>query len=420
MAYILAPAAIGWFAFVVVAGAAELRPTDITVPSPEIYNPYLDDFTVFYAAGTLARDGAGDEVYDVAAMHKREAEVAGQDPRQTVELPFFGPPFTLGVFAGLAVLPLGASAAVWTVIGLLSVALCAIGLARQRRGLSATTLLIWALGILAAPPFFQTLIHGQTSFFLVSGFVLLIPSVAKSGRVWPTTFGLVLIAHKPQMAILPVAYLLLVGEWRPVVRAGAVVAGLSIASMAVLGWHIAIDHIRLLVSATQWHDSNGISIWGMFGWNAFFAGLGLGTSLSRVLTIAADLTTVVVVFISVRRAGARHSLGADSRLALLIFASLLVSPHVYEHDVLLAAIPCFLLSTTGTADSKLIWGLFSCVGWVLLYFHFDLLVATSINFTVIWLTTGLILAALTPDLAFMRGMFERRIANPANAEGAAS
>ena len=197
-AYVVVPAMIGWFAFVVIAGTAALQPSKITVPSPEVYNPYLDDFTVFYAAGSLARDGAGEDVYDVAAIHEKEAEVAGQDPRDTVELPFFGPPFTLGVFAGLALLPLEESAVVWTAVGLGCVTLCAIALARRRRGLSATTLLIWALGILAAPPFFQTLIHGQTTFLLVSGFVLLIPSVARSGRAWPTTFGLVLIC--PQTA----------------------------------------------------------------------------------------------------------------------------------------------------------------------------------------------------------------------------
>lgn len=283
-------------------------------------------------------------------------------------------------------------------------------------------MLIWALGVMAAPPFFQTLIHGQTSFFLLAGFVLLIPTLSGSRRTWPPTIGLVLIAHKPQMALLPVAYLLFAGEWRVVVRAGAVIAALSIASMAALGWRLAFDYVRLLVDATQWHDSNGISIWGMFGWNAFFAGLGVGTAPARVLTLVADMGTFLAAFSWAWRArGTRHE-ATETRLAVLVFGALLISPHVYEHDVLLAAVPCFMLAMTGSVSSRIVWSAFSCFGWILLYFHFDLLVATSINFTVVWLAAGLLLAVtMKPGFDFAHGtQLGRRLGLFANAEGSAS
>ena len=60
----------------------------------------------------------------------------------------------------------------WTTAGLVTFAVTAFALARQR-AVSSTLLIVAAAGVVASPPFFQVLIHGQTTFFLLAGFALL-------------------------------------------------------------------------------------------------------------------------------------------------------------------------------------------------------------------------------------------------------
>jgi hypothetical protein len=394
ISYVVIPVALGWFGYVSLAGASSLSPRPVRLPSTTVYDPYLDDFTVFYTAGKLTREGSADDVYRVEQLHLAEAEVLRAPPSKVLTLPFFNPPFSLGVFAALSLLSLPVAAAVWTVAGLGSCAATAAALWADRRRAAPATLLALALGAVSSPPFFQTLLHGQTTFFLLLGFVLLWLGLGFGRRAETLlTCALVLIAHKPQLIVLPAAYLLAVGLWRPVLKAGLVLAAITAIIATLTGWGVVIDHVRLLLSATRWHDSNGISTWGMFGWNAFAEALGIARPQTSVLVAALDLATLGIVGLGLRRTS---RLGRDRLLAVLIFGALLVSPHVYEHDVLLAALPVFLMATAGDRVDRVVWAVFGALGWATLYFHFDLLNATSINFTALWLAGGLLLGAFPP------------------------
>jgi hypothetical protein len=205
--------------------------------------------------------------------------------------------------------------------------------------------------------------------------------------------AIVVIAHKPQMVALPVVYLLTMREWRPVVLASASLVGLTAATAAAAGWSLVTDHARLLLAATQWHESNGISTWGMFGWNAFSEALG-GSHMRIVMeTALLDVATLGLVVAGLKRTvRGQH----ERLLAILVFGTLLISPHVYEHDVLLAALPVALMTTSQPPLARLQWAAFGILGWAVLYFHFDLLNATSINCTALWLAGGLLISVFPP------------------------
>ena len=396
--YVLVPLLLGWFAFVVVDGAVELRSTEVRMPTPDVYDSYLDDFTVFYSASSLIQDGDGGKLYQLDVIHAAEAKSLGTFRGSILVLPFFTPPFVIPVLAPLALLRLPAAAALWTVGGFTALAGCALALLRQRgSSLTPTLALGWGLAVVSSAPFFQTVLHGQTTFFLIAGWTLLWAGRFRGRSDWLTAAGLLLIAHKPQLVILPVAFLLLSGHWRPVLKAALVVCALTALAVGMTGLRIVPDHVRLLLSAGTWDDKNGISTWGMFGWNAFSRGLLSEAQVARVLlTAVLDLGTVALVIASLRRR--RQLLPPEAVFGVLIFASLLLSPHVYEHDVLIAALPAFLLATSGTPAMRELWTAYALTGWFVLYFHFDILTATSINVSTLWLAVGLTLAAYGSSL----------------------
>ena len=146
--------------------------------------------------------------------------------------------------------------------------------------------------------------------------------------------------------------------------------------------------MHLSVQAVGWDEKNGISIWGMFGWNAFSTALVSGAHLPRVLLTA---TLDLVTFGACGWTILRRRPGPEATFALIVFGALLISPHLYEHDVLLAALPVFLLSTLD-GEPQCRWLLYAATGWVVLYFHFDILSATHVNPTAVCLAAGLALA----------------------------
>ncbi len=105
-------------------------------------------------------------------------------------------------------------------------------------------------------------------------------------------------------------------------------------------------------------------------------------------------------------------------------ATLLLSPQVYEHDVLLAALPTFLLATAGPVRMRLAWTAYALIGWFVLYLHFNVLATTSVNVGSLWLFAGLALAIrISPgrpvrfvlDVAKRGGLglgYSRKVATP--------
>ncbi|MGI8552000.1 MAG: hypothetical protein ACR2PL_14620, partial [Dehalococcoidia bacterium] len=71
---------IVWFSAVIVTTLPDLRPQPIRTVEPARYDPYLDDFVVFYAAGKLARSGKGAGIYTLSAIQASGASVLGLLP----------------------------------------------------------------------------------------------------------------------------------------------------------------------------------------------------------------------------------------------------------------------------------------------------------------------------------------------------
>ncbi|MPZ50777.1 MAG: hypothetical protein GEU75_16000 [Dehalococcoidia bacterium] len=59
------------------------------------------DYLSFYTAGSLVREGRGDEIYDIDVIQALEEQAVGFQIDRDDILPYFNPPFLAAAFAPL-------------------------------------------------------------------------------------------------------------------------------------------------------------------------------------------------------------------------------------------------------------------------------------------------------------------------------
>ncbi|MDR3465678.1 MAG: glycosyltransferase family 87 protein [Xanthobacteraceae bacterium] len=288
--------------------------------------PLGTDFSNVYAAGTLVRQGHPADAYDPERQHAAEIAVfAGRT------VPFFGwhyPPFFLAVAALLAHLPYPAALLVW---------LLATGLAYGAtvRAILARAPLVRAdiwLATLAFPAVFVNVGHGQNGFLTAA----LLGSGLNLLERRPVVAGILigLMAYKPQFGVLIPVALLAAGRWSTIAAAGATVAALGVATVALMGAEIwpafaastrFTQQVVLEEGALGWEKAQSIfaaaRLWG------FGLPVAYGLQLALALALAATLAWLW------------HSTADfDLKAAALACACLLATPYVLDYDLVVLAV----------------------------------------------------------------------------------
>ncbi len=397
--WLLLPALFGGLLFAAVESAQALAPQPIRISRAGTYDPYMDDFVVFYAAGRMVNKGAASSVYDPDELHREEAIAVHGQAGAIISLPYFNPPALLFGFAAVSMLPVAAAAVVFTLIQLGAFAAALAVLARARLlGLSGLGGAIAVLALVASMPFHEVLLHGQISLALFAAWAAIyLGAFHGKGDRW-TVPGLAVLALKPQLAIVPLLYLLVRRRWATLARFAAVEAACTALAVVAWGPGILVDFVALLKAASGWEDQNGIWVDVMFGWNALvrdLVGPQLHVARSVVSGALSAATLALIAALAHRRDS--HRKPAET-FAVLVFASLLVSPHLFSQDLVLAGLPLLLLATRGPDRERHAWALFGVLGWVLTFIHFRFLhtdpLAHDVNFVSLWLTSGVAVAAL--------------------------
>ena len=392
---LLVVALIGVFVGVGATLWLRLDPTQKpNLPTVTTYQPFLDDYVVYWSAGRMALESEASGLYNQAAIRYVQASATGQPSWQVADLPFFNPPFIAAMLAPFALLPIKTSAMLFMALSLGTLALT---LRYLLRGLPKLEAGLWTLGILSSMPFYYTMLHGQFSFLLLALFtgvyvLLRRRSDAAAGAL------LALLLMKPQLLLLPLV--ILVVDKRFVALRGFAVAAaaLGLCSLLVAGLSGSFAYVRLMADATGWHNQNGIAIYAMFGWNAFFTDLLHNTafSLVTVLSLGAALGTIGFCAAAWRSTSQwRDEASFDLRYAVLMLGTLLISPHLYGQDLIIAVLPALLLYRS-VRDPKMklaMTGTF-VLAWGLMYQHFTLLNATHLNFVTLMMFGLLLSGAL--------------------------
>jgi alpha-1,2-mannosyltransferase len=287
----------------------------------KLERPTTTDFVSFYAAGVLANEGNPALAYDHEAHLAAEERVTAPG----IEYQFFNyPPVFILVCAVLARLPYLVAFVLFEGASLVLYLLVACRILDDRSGpalvaLSAFPMVFWNIGL------------GQNAFLTASLFGAATLLVDRRPIPAGLLFGA--LCYKPQFGLLVPLALAAGGEWRAFAAAGAAVAALVLASLALFGVAAWQAFVATLGGSHAMYASGRILFAGMT--NTFGAArlLGAGAPVAYALQGAASLIAAVVVAVVWRR-----RLSLPTRAATLAAASLVAAPLALLYDLMLGVI----------------------------------------------------------------------------------
>lgn len=308
------------------------------------------DFLHFYTLGLVAEHHSAAKLYDMHAQgtlaEQRVPEAAG-----IRYLPLYPPQVSL-LFAPMAHLSYGWALIVWWILSASLYGLCCYAVWRSCASLRGhgPTVMILAL---AFPAFFHLIAWGQTSALALALFTAAF-FLLRNRRDFLAGLVLGCLVFKPQLGIAVAAVFLATGAWKTVL--GALISAAAQLGVGVLyygagplrQWSDSILHAGNLLPLLEPKPYQTFSLrtfWAMLiPWHALSLTLYL-------LTAAAALLLLIAVW-------KRRSLPLGVRYSALLFATVLVSPHLTIYDLVILA-PAFLLLAdwlaAGSADKTPPW-----------------------------------------------------------------
>jgi hypothetical protein len=295
--------------------------------------PFGYDFMAFWSAARLALAGRPEAAFDQHAISAVQHAAVPFMPGLLFAWHY--PPTFLLPVAPLGLLPYPAALALFV---LATAALWGVLLRRVLTDPRA-----WIVAA-AAPAGLINLLDGQNGFLTASlaGFALL------SLRRRPIVAGVLigLLAIKPQLAVLFPLALVAEGSWRSIAAAAATASAFALASLAAFGAADWAAFFRDLPIAQAMTDAGALPWGAMPTANVFALSLGAPLVVARALQAAVALFAAYCVW----RAWRNRAAPFAAKAATLLAASLLVSPYLFDYDLVWAALAVGWLATLGLRD----------------------------------------------------------------------
>ena len=334
------------------------------------------DFISFWSASHLLWQGRPEAAYDLEALKTVPESFF------PVEGPVYAwmyPPMVFIVIAPLAALPYLPALSVWLGLTFIGYFTAIWRLLPDRRAL---------LAILAFPPVFINMEHGQNAFLstaLLGWGLLLLPT-----RPWLAGALLGLLIYKPHLGLLLPLALLASGNWRALLAAGLVALGFMALSYFLIGAEAWMAYLGQ-AGFTRQVLEEGLIPWQKM--NSVFAAARLwGASITQawILQMVFSLTAAVLVWLAWR--GSAHY---GTKVAILVISTLVAVPLVWDYDALLLSIALASLIAEGLRRGFWDWELSAlALAWMLPLFWRPLTSAVAMPLGIITLLLLLSVAAL--------------------------
>jgi hypothetical protein len=322
------------------------------------------DFTIFYSAGKILREGFGTKLYDEATQYRVQQEFAAGVSIRQGPLPYNHPPFEALLFVPFTYLPYFSAYLLWNVINLLI--LCSLPLLlRQHIPLIRwASSAFWLLAALSFFPVFVTLLQGQDTIILLLLLALMFISLKKkadfSAGVW---LGLGLFRFQVIMALA--VLLLLNRKWKAI--AGFLSAGfvLAVISIVLIGAKGAANYPSYLWLAEKQMQHGASIVSDMPNLRGF-----IETVLGQTVSSPAVNSLIAISSIALLAAATKWKLSANVNLgfSLAIIVAILVSYHSLAHDLSVLFLPGLLIINCLRAGETRAWRRVALLGPMLLLF----------------------------------------------------
>lgn len=287
------------------------------------------DFVHFYTLGDAVRERDVRVLYDAAGLHERQVRLIPESQDEVFLQPAY-PPQTALVFAPLSRMPFMVAGWVWALASLATYCGAALICTRPKRTLGQS-LRVCVLA-LAFPPVWFLFAGGQSTAIPIVAFLLAWWRLSQGRRFLAGLCG-GLVLMKPQLALGASAILLLCGEWR-ILAGGAVSAtGQAVAVAALWGW----DAWRFYLETVLPRMMTALPVIEPMPYHAHSL-----AAMTRQLPSPLNTGAWACGFAAVVVLGAmvwRRVTEPGVRVATLVVASVLVSPHVYIYDLSLLVLP---------------------------------------------------------------------------------
>ena len=292
------------------------------------------DFLHFYTLGVLAREHRGPELYDM----KVQSELAAQHVSQATGiyyLPLY-PPQTSIPFATLAQLSYAQALAAWWAISAIIYFLCGYWIWQTCPNLRrhGTTVAILAL---AFPGFFHLIAWGQSSAVALACFTLAYLGLRKQ-REFLAGIALGCLAFKPQLAVATVVVLVAARLGKTLIATVLSAAVQFLVGILYYGFQAFRDWLWMLGNWRVALPFLEPKIYQTYCLRTFWSML----IPWRGVALALYLICVVVVLGMTVSLWRRSSTTLAMRFSALLFATVLVAPHLTVYDLVILA-PVFLL-----------------------------------------------------------------------------
>jgi Glycosyltransferase family 87 len=300
------------------------------------------DFTIFYSAGLMLRQGLGHQLYDEGAQYRIQRGFAsGIEARQRA-LPYNHPPFEALIFAPLTFLPFPVAYATWGVLNIGILALLARVLRSNIEMLRQMPGIVVIFGLFAFFPIFFALIEGQDAILLLLLLALAFAAVKRDSDLLSGCW-LGLGSFKLQL-VLPLAMILL-GWKRPKVFQGFIAACLCLAviSVVLVGWPQAMRYPYLLLHLERAERGTAITPFNMPNLRGLLEGWSPSGAFPNTVRDALVALSLGLLFWVIL--GSRKYLWEqiDLPFALAVTASVLISYHGFAYDLTLLAISLLIV-----------------------------------------------------------------------------
>ena len=310
------------------------------------------DFTVFYTAGKILREGLRHQLYDPHVQYRVQQEFTGSlIELRRGPLPYIHPPLEAVVFLPLTFLPYRQAFVTWDLLNLIALLGVAATLRRTLQAQLAIPLWEFVLGFLAFFPVFLCLLQGQDSILLLLLCTLGWSALQReSDFLAGGWFGLGLFKFQ-----LVIPLILLIAFWKRKRAAWGFVAVAcvwAILSIVLVGWDGLLAYPRYVLQIAQAPSLGGEppelmpNLRGLLeGWsfqenaNAI-SGSSLAVSLNGIVLA---LSILLLGFAAIKgKLGAKNQFDIAFSLAVVVAA--LVSWHTNAHDLSLLLLPIVLLA----------------------------------------------------------------------------
>jgi alpha-1,2-mannosyltransferase len=294
------------------------------------------DFLHFYILGLVAREHRPLDLYDMKAQSKlasaRVPQAAGID-----YLPLYPPQVSM-LFGPLAHFSYATALAIWWIVSTAIYFLCCYWIWRACPGLQAHGVTVAILAA-AFPAFFHLIAWGQTPALALLCFTAMYVCL-RGKRDFLAGVVLGCLAFKPQLGLAAAVIFLGIGAWRVVIGAALSATGQFLAGILFYGTQAFHDWLWMMRNVRAALPFLEPKIYQTHCLRTFWSMLIPRPDLSFALYLITAVS-VLAMTISLWR---YRSASLNVRFSALLFATVLIAPHLTVYDLVILAPALLLLS----------------------------------------------------------------------------